>query len=371
MFHSWIKSSIPVRYLAILACIGLAGLYLVETTKIQRKYRAYEAQIAAAQLMHTCLQEIRQYRLSLGVPLDTTLDPNQTGMIGEEYTDLTTTLGNLEAKRTATNPAFAALLVKFFTEAQLHPGDIVAINASGSFPMLILATLSAASVMNLSPLLIYSFGASMYGANIPEFTFVDMLAHLRAKALLPYRPLAVSLGGEYDRADGLFDESSKTVFLKLAQTAGAPLIQADELAESIRERQQFYQRAAGGNPIACFVNIGGSSAGYGITTASLRFPNGLVLNSSVAFPESPVRGLIFDYAEQGIPVIHLLNIRELATSHGLPIDPAPLPEIGSGGVYYHTAYRRGSILGVLFVLFLLISAGKMYAALSFAQKSGF
>lgn len=360
MFHPWIKSHIPAWYLAIVVCIGLAGLYLAETTKIQHKYRAYEAQIAAAQLMHACLQEIRQYRLSLGISLDTTLDPNATGMIGEEYTDLTTTLGNLEAKRTATNPAFAALLVKFFTEAHLQAGDVVAINASGSFPMLILATLSAAKVMNLSPLLIYSFGASMYGANIPEFTFVDMLAHLRTKALLPYRPLAVSLGGEHDRADGLFDPNSKAVFLKLAQTAGVPLIQENELAESIRKRQQLYQQAAGGNPIACFVNIGGTSAGYGITTASLKFPNGLVLSFPSALPESPVRGLIFDYAEQGIPVIHLLNIRELATLHGLPIDPAPLPAIGEGGVYYHIVYRRGSLLGVLFVIFLLIGAGKMY-----------
>lgn len=360
MFHSWIKSSIPAWYLAIVVCIGLAGLYLVETAKVQRKYRAYEAQIAAAQRMHTCLQEIRQYRLSLGIPLDTTLDPNETGIIGEEYTDLTTTLGNLEAKRTATNPAFAALLVKFFTEAHLQAGDVVAINASGSFPMLILATLSAARVMNLSPLLIYSFGASMYGANIPEFTFVEMLAHLRAKGLLPYQALAVSLGGEDDRADGLFDPNSKAVFFQLAQSVGVPLIQEDELAASIRERRRLYQQAAGGNPIACFVNIGGTSAGYGNTTASLQFPNGLVLSPPVALPESPARGLIFDYAEQGIPVIHLLNIRALAASHGLPIDPAPLPDIGNGGVYYHTTYRRKNILLVLFVLLLLIGGGKIY-----------
>ncbi|GAK60021.1 hypothetical protein U27_07008 [Candidatus Vecturithrix granuli] len=369
MFHSWIKSRMPAWYLAIIVIIGLAGLYLLETTKVEHKYRAYETQIAAAQLMHTCLQETRQYRLSLGISLDTTLDPNETGIIGEEYTDLTTTLGNLEAKRTATNPAFAALLVKFFTEADLQTGDVVAINASGSFPMLILATLSAVKVMNLSPLLIYSFGASMYGANIPGFTFLDMLVHLRSKGLLPYQPLAVSLGGEDDRADGLFDPNSKAVFLQLAQSAGAPLIQEEELAESIRERQQLYQRAAGGNPLACFVNIGGTSAGYGITTASLKFPNGLVLSFPSDLPESPVRGLIFDYAAQGIPVIHLLNIRELAASHGLPIDPVPLPAIGEGGVYYHTAYRRGSILGVLFVIFLLIGAGKMYA-LSLAQKPG-
>ena len=250
--HSWIRSKIPGWYLGLIFVVAVSGLLLVEMTKVQQKYRAYKTQIAAARLMHKSLEEIRKYRLSLGISIDPALDPNETGIIGEEYTDLTTTLGNLEAKRTATNPAFAALLVKFFTESGLRENDRVAINASGSFPMLILATLSAVEAMHLKPLLIYSFGASMYGANIPEFTFLDMLTHLRQQSLLPYQPLAVSLGGEYDRAEGLFDPNSKTVFSQLARTAGVPFIREEHLAESIRERQQRYQQAVGEAPYRLF-----------------------------------------------------------------------------------------------------------------------
>lgn len=370
MLHTWGRSKIPGWYLVVIFLAALLGFLLVETTKMQQKYQAYKTQIAAARIMQQCLEEIRQYRLSLAIPIDPALDPNATGIIGEEYTDLTTTLGNLEAKRTGTNPAFAALLVKFFTECHLESGDVVAINASGSFPMLILATLSAANAMNLSPLLIYSFGASMYGANIPEFTFLRMLRRLQETSLLPYEPIAVSLGGEFDRAEGLFDPNSKAVFLELAQSAGTHVIQEAELADSIRERQRLFQQNAGQRPIRCFVNIGGSSTGYGETSASLQFPNGLVLNPPPDFPESPLRGLIFEYAARGVPVINLLNIRELATSHGLPIDPVPLPEIGEGGVYYRTTYRRGVILFVLAVLLPLILRGKKYAR-SFLEKPGF
>lgn len=46
-------------------------------------------------------------------------------MIGEEYTDITTTLGSIEAKRTAADPDMAALLVRMFSEAGLRSGDRV------------------------------------------------------------------------------------------------------------------------------------------------------------------------------------------------------------------------------------------------------
>lgn len=356
MFHLWIRGKVPVWYLLLVFVVAAAGLYLVELTKFQQQYHAFDRQIEAAQLMKVCLEEIRQYRLSLGISIDPTLDPNATGIIGEEYTDLTTTLGNLEAKRTATNPAFAALLVRYFSEAGLQPEDVVAIGASGSFPALILATLTAVKTLDLKPLLIYSFGASMYGANIPEFTFLRILEHLNARGLLPYEPIAVSLGGAYDRAEGLFDQNSKKVFLKLARSVRVPFISEEILSENIRQRQQIYQEVAKDRPIACFVNIGGSSTGYGKTSASLKFPNGLVLKSPVS-PDHHERGLIFEYASQGIPVIHLLNVRDLATSNGLPIDPVPLSSIGEDGVYYTITYHPLlTILALLIDLFLIILA---------------
>jgi len=309
--------------------------------------------------MEECLEAIKEARFKIGLPINKSLDPNQTGIIGEEYTEITTTLGNLEAKRTSTNPNFAALLVRYFKQVGLKEGDKIAIGASGSFPALILATLCAAKVLNIEPLLIYSIGASEYGANIPEFTFVPMLAYLNKKKLLPYRLLAISMGGELDKAEGMMFANSQEVIQKIAQDSGANFIISEDLAKNIQRRIQLYDLAAGKEGIKVFVNIGGAAPNYGNTVASITYPNGLVTKGPEV-PDNPERGLIFEYQNRGIPVIHLLNIRDLALKEGLPIDPIPLPEPGEGGVYQRVVYNRFIIISVLLielVYFFWVSKG--------------
>ena len=58
--------------------------------------------------MARSLASIKALRLEKGLPIDPALDPNHTGIVGDEFTPLTTSLGDVEAKRTAANPAFAA-----------------------------------------------------------------------------------------------------------------------------------------------------------------------------------------------------------------------------------------------------------------------
>ena len=58
------------------------------------------------------------------------IDLNQTGLIGPEWTPLTTTPGLEDAKRTSLNPNFAALLVRYFYDAVLKAGDTVALSRS-------------------------------------------------------------------------------------------------------------------------------------------------------------------------------------------------------------------------------------------------
>lgn len=346
IYRHWNRGNFPLWYLLLATFIGLLGIVLVESTKTQRAYRARDQQIRAAQLMKICLERLRDERTSLEIPINHDLDPNDTGIIGDEFTDLTTSLGNLEAKRTATNPAFAALLVKYFSEAGLQRGDVVAIGASGSFPSLILATLCAANVMELRPLMIYSFGASMYGANLPEFTFVEMLKSLKRRGLLAYAPIAVSFGGDNDRAEGLMNENAQPIFLRLAESSGIPLIYEATFADDVREKMRRYENAARGLSIRCFVNIGGATANIGTTPAAFDFPNGLSKFASTSANESE-RGLLLKYAARGIPAIHLLNIKDLAVKNGLPIDPVPFPPIGDGGVYYATTYNTPLILLIL------------------------
>jgi poly-gamma-glutamate system protein len=350
---SWVKGKLSLIHLSWAIVILLAGLFIVEQTKSIQPNYYYNEQIRAAQLMKTCLETIKEERSKRKIPLDIKLDPNQTGIVGKEYTQLTTTLGNLEAKRTSTNSAFAALLVKYFKEANLEKGDVIAIGASGSFPALIVATLTAASVLGLEPLLIYSIGSSEYGANIPEFTFVEMLDSLNNKNILSYPLLAVSMGGELDQAKGMFYSDSQEIIEQIARDSKVFFINTDNIQENIQQRMQLYRRTAKGQPIKAFVNIGGATPNYGNTNASISYPNGLVINRP-KIPDHPERGLIFEYQSLGVPIIHLLNIRDLAVKNGLPFDPIPLPEIGEGGVYLQIVYNKPIIILIVGIEFLYL-----------------
>jgi poly-gamma-glutamate system protein len=350
---NWVKGKLSLIYLSWAIAILFVGLFLIEQTKSVQPTAYYTEQIQAAQLMKSSLEAIKVERLKRAILVDVGLDPNQTGIIGEEYTQLTTTLGNLEAKRTSSNPAFAALLVKYFKEANLKKGDVIAIGASGSFPALIMATLSAARVLELEPLIIYSVGSSEYGANLPEFTFIQMLDSLNKKNILPYNLLAVSMGGYLDQAQGMFYPDSREMIEKIAQDSGAHFINLDSIEENIQYRMQLYKKTADDRPIKAFINIGGATPNYGDTTASITYPNGLVMNGP-KIPDQPDRGLIFEYQNLGVPIIHLLNIRELAAKNGLPIDPIPLPEIGEGGVYRQTTYNKVIIFLVIGIDFIYL-----------------
>jgi poly-gamma-glutamate system protein len=289
-------------------------------------------QVEAARLMARSLESIKALRRARGLSIDRALDPNETGIIGEEFTSLTTSIGEVEAKRTSSNPAFAALMVNYFRGAGLERGDVVAVGASGSFPALLLATLCAARVLELEPVVIYSVGASMYGANLPGFTFVDMLEQVRRDGLLPYRLAAVSPGGDEDRGAGvLFDEEGVALVAE-TRRSGVPMVGGTSLADSIWRRMRIYEAASAGRPIRCFVNIGGASASFGDTEASLSLPNGLVLNAPAA-PSSPTRGVVFEFASRGVPIVHMLHVKGLARDNHLPFDPVPLPPTGEGDVY--------------------------------------
>ncbi len=350
--QKWIRSKIPTGALLIITLIAILGYQVVDNLKASVQTPWYSEQVEAAENMLEAMEILRQTQRDRGIQVPRDLDPNQTGLIGKEFTELTTTTGYIDAKRTATNPDFAALMVKFFREAGLEKGDYVGIGGSGSFPSLILASLSAAKAMELKPIIIYSVGASMYGANIPNWTFIEMLVSLNQAGVFPYEIEAVSMGGVEDRARGFFREN-RELMEEIMENSGAEIIYEDQLVESIQKRKDIYLEASRGEGISCFVNIGGASANYGATSLSLNLSPGLIMEFPF-FSDNPERGLIFEYGERGLPVIHLLNIRLIASQNGIPIDPVPFPSPGTSGVYFEEKHPRALIIVFLTVLFLLI-----------------
>ena len=268
----------------------------------------------------------------MGLDTDPVADINKTGLIGLEYSFITTTIGNLEAKRTSTNPNMAAIVVDMFTELGLQPGDRIAINCSGSFPALNIAVLCAAEAMELNPYLISSFGASTHGANNPALTWLDMEHHLYEQGLLSHRSDRFSIGGMEDIGKEMDPNLRETITTRI-QGCGYELFYDENLIHNVRTRYEIY-RSQG--DVKCFINVGGNDASFGDSNIMVHADGGIL----TALPEKDnSTGLVQLFLADGIPVIHLLNIKTLASEYGLPIDPVPLPAPGEGDVYFESGYH--------------------------------
>ncbi len=321
------------------AIIGLAlmsAFWLVPDSSA-RKPRPEEAK--AAEHMAQSLACIQQYcaenRINAGNPEDT----RHTGLIGPEWSEITTTIGDPAAKRTTVNPRFAALIAHLLLEAGVHPGDTIAVGSSGSFPALLIASLSAAKALNLHPLVIISLGSSSFGASNPDFTLWDMYRLLLAKGLIDVPPVAASLGGEDDTGAGF----EPTVIARLTESirqAGIPLINEKELAKNVSMRARLYRNAR------LFINSGGGVANIGTSAEVLRLHPGLVRHAAIPPPDR--QGMIHLMLQKEIPVIHLLYIKGLAQRYGIPWDPASLNVPGKNDGAFPG--RDGAVNIVLIIL---------------------
>ena len=346
--HSYIRGKIHPGYLIAAFAVALAGVMLVFFTRSETLTPYADVQLAAAQRMQKANEYLKERIIEEGIPLEADLDPNETYLVGPEWTPLTTTLGHLEAKRSALNPNYAALLVYYFKEAGLEAGDTLAVGTSGSFPGLAIATFCAAEEMGLDVKCSASFGSSMYGGTRPEFTTIRMLEELKSAGIISYELLAISPGGTNDYGESMLFPDSRGLIHGLAAELGVEYIDYNNIEKSIARRVELF-----GEDVDCFVNVGGASVNSGTSAYTLNFPNGVVIKPP-RIPTTPNRGLMYEYAARGVPVVNMLNVRQLCADHGLPYDPVPMPEPGEGGVYYDTVYSRPlAILTVLLCIGVL------------------
>ena len=328
----------------IMLCILAVCWLFVDLTKAVVPAEDYEEKLRAAQHTEECMEMIHHRKVELGIEIDTEDDINQTGMIGPDYSAITTTLGNIEAKRTSTNPNMAAVVVDMINELGLKPGDKIAINCSGSFPALNIAVMCAVEETGLMPLLVCSFGASTHGANDPEFTYLDMENFLYNEGLLNHRSNYFSIGGMGDCGKEMSAEVKSAVMGRL-ESYGYTLLYDDDLLHNIADRYKLYNEYG---DIRCFVNVGGNDVSFGNSSIIVHADGGILTELS---ENDHSTGLVQLFLENGVPVIHLLNIKSVAAQYDLPIDPSPLPKAGQGDVYYEYSYNKhiaaaGLLLGV-------------------------
>lgn len=321
--------------LIILTSLSLLAFIAVENSKVDVKQDWYNEKVEAAKLSQLAANYLKTYRLENGVFIDVINDPNQTALIGQEYTLVTTDRGYIDAKLSATNPNFAAVIVQLLKDAGLEENDNVAVGMTGSFPGLNISVLAALETLNMNPIVISSVGSSNFGANDPFFTWLDMENILNKSNIFHSRSVAASIGGGSDVGRGLSPEG-RNLITNAIERNNIEFINEKHLEESISKRLELYDEHSKGQPIKAYINVGGGIASLGNTINGKLIPPGLT--QFLPMRNFPVRGVIIQMGLEEIPIIHLLNINTLLAKYGLPASPVPLPEPGVGEIFIQKKY---------------------------------
>jgi poly-gamma-glutamate system protein len=267
-------------------------------------------------------------------------------MIGDEWTVITTSLGSLESKETSTNPDFSALTVRLLREASIKKGDRVGVTLSGSFPSLAISVLAALQTLEIDAVVVSSVGASTYGANQPEVTWIDMESNLRKRGGLKYNSKIISMGAQEDAGKDLSEEGYTSI-KNAASRNGVDLYVPSSLKESMEKRIELFRKAN----ISLLINIGGNQTSLGECAHSVMIPNGLHFKIDECKDEN--RGIIERMNEQGIPFINMLDIKDLASRYGIDISPNRKYS-ESTQLYSRTKTNRIAIGVIVFFCFIPI-----------------
>ncbi|MEB2312721.1 MAG: poly-gamma-glutamate system protein [Sorangiineae bacterium] len=369
----WRPPGVSRAALTMIALIALIAVVAVEALPVQEKQRYYAEKIAAAKLALRAMAEIKAEKARLGLKPDPEGDPYGTGLIGVPLSAVTSNTGYLTAKQTSVNPNFAAVVVHLLKRAGVAAGDTVALGVSGSFPALNIDAFAACQVLGLKPIVIASASASEWGANNPEFLWIDMEHHLSEKGLFGFRSVAASLGGIDDKGFGMSKEGRSLLDAAIERN-GLEKITPRSIVDSIDKRLSIYERLAGDRPIKAYVNVGGGTASVGTHVGKKEFEPGL--NLAPPRKDTLMDSVMLRFAERDVPVIHLTNITKLAENNGLPLDPKGIPPVGEGTIYVRAEYNRwlaGAGLAVVFaamLAFIRLDVGSRLLATTRKKRDG-
>jgi len=293
----------------LLLATGMAVFwYMSAPSQLSSEEELLWERVRSAQL------HLSQWRQENGTATVVEEDPWQCGLIGLEWSGVTTTLGDLASKRTACNPAWAIQFKRWFNELGLKPGDPVAIYSSSSFPGLLLNALAAAEEMQLEPLLIVSLGASTWGANHPGNLWPAQAAELRRGGFIRKKADYYTLGAGAELGHGLSPEG-EVLLRDAAKDAGVELLMADSLEGMTALKSELLDDFRS----RVFISIGGSQANLGASEDVLKLQTGFVPASQASIAGDGVIGFAM---QNGIPVIHMLNIKSISGRTGIPYDSA-------------------------------------------------
>jgi len=340
--------------LTSLALIAAALLAVIETTKDERAQPHFQEKLTAANLMNDCINYLKETHFKNEISVDNINDPNDTKIIGERFSLITSGRGSLPIKLSTVNPNFAALAIEVFHELKLKKGDHVAICATGSFPALNIAVCSAAEVMGLKVSYIASVTSSSWGATNPEYTYLDIHSSLLKGGFFSNEIIASSIGANQDIGRTISPEGRDLVRAAIKRNR-ITFINGNSLSENIEKRMAiFKERASELGKIKAYINIGGGIASLGSATNSNELAGGVHENVKLNLFTDKI-GVMFEMASKGIDLINFKNLHNLMRKYELPVDPVPLPRPGEGKLFFDLKYDLRFVYGGTVLLTLLIA----------------
>lgn len=374
----WHRKFLSRYIISFLTIFMILSLYIVEKNLVVET-KGYTQKVEASNTTYEAFRLTQDFFISKGYLCKNIGDVSCTGLIGLSMSEITTDSGDLYSKRSSVNPNMAAIFVAWLSELDLKKGDVVALQQTGSYPALDIAMLSAIKTLELKPLIIFSVGASQFGANRANFTWPDIYKNLVEKGLFNYDILGATLGGSRDNGYGM----TPAAVLKLNdsikrngyKTINIPYHHAT--TTSIKTRLDMYKKAAGDEKIKAYINVGGNMASIGlkqpkvisveekdgkkktvenkVVTKLPSFPTGVVKELPTGY--SSVRSVAVDFLKEGVPVVNIRNISSsIIKKYGLTYNPATVTPAGQGAAFSQKNYNTTLAIVLLIIDITIIIA---------------
>jgi len=347
----WKPSTVSWQIHLVMAILAIIALIMVESFKLNLKQPYYREKLRAARYMLQGMDIIKQYRVKHIGPINRSIDPLRTGLIGVLSSPITSTTVDIDSKINSLNPNWAAVIVAMLKDAKVRNDSTIAVSFTGSFPAMNLAVISAAKAMNLKLIIITSVAASTWGANVPGLTWLDMEHVLYEKKFSPYLTVAASLGGVKDNALGM-SEQGKRILRDTILKHHIMLLEYEDIKKNIDERMGIYREQAKDTQIAAYINVGGGTVAVGSFIGKMRYKPGL----NIRAPRKALRidSVMSRFGRDRVPILNLNYIKIMAKHYNLPESFTKMPKIGAGETYNRREYNKTLVVIVLTFLVVFL-----------------
>ena len=124
--------------------------------------------------------------------------------------------------------------------------------------------------------------------------------------------------------------------------------------ESVKRRWEIYNEHAADEELKAYVNVGGGTSSVGTHAGKRMFRPGL--NRSAPRGSSPIDSIMTRFAQNGVPVINLRRINDLAKRYDFPLQPDTMPPVGQGRIFERESRSVLLAAGFLALIVLMLFA---------------